>query len=178
MKFNLSILLLIASSAAATAQVKNPVSDGLRDILPGRQKNTIAAIEEMPAVKFSYKPTADQMTFGHLVTHMIEANNALCSKASGVSEPKVTEVKETDGKDKLVTAVKASFDFCSDALSKMDDSKLGEMTKGFGDKQVTRAWAALVLASSWADHYGMAAMYLRLNGLTPPSATKAPAAKK
>lgn len=172
MKLNLSVLLLIVSSVAASAQTKNPVSDALREILPGRQKNTIAAAEEMPAAKFSYKPTADQMTFGHLMTHMIEANNALCSKASGVSEPKITEVKDTDDKDKLVTALKASFDFCSNALSKMDDSKLGEMTKGFGDKQVTRGWAALVLASSWSDHYATEAMYLRLNNLTPPSATK------
>jgi hypothetical protein len=37
---------------------------------------------------------------------------------------------------------------------------------------VTRAFVALVLSSSWADHYAMAAMYLRLNGLTPPSAKK------
>ena len=172
MKLNLSVLLLLVSSVAASAQTKNPISDALREILPGRQKNTIAAAEEMPAAKFSYKPTADQMTFGHLMTHIVEANNALCSKASGVSEPKITEVKDTDDKDKLVTALKASFDFCSNALSKMDDSKLGEMTKGFGDKQVTRAWAALVLASSWSDHYGAEAMYLRLNNLTPPSATK------
>jgi hypothetical protein len=28
----------------------------------------------------------------------------------------------------------------------------------------------LTLASAFADHYGMAAMYLRLNGLLPPTA--------
>jgi len=28
------------------------------------------------------------------------------------------------------------------------------------------------LPSSWADHYGAAAMYLRLNGLLPPTAKK------
>jgi uncharacterized damage-inducible protein DinB len=172
MKLKFSALVLIVCSVMAGAQSKNPVSDALREISQGRQKNIIAAVDEMPAAKFSYKPSADQMTFGHLVTHIIEANNALCSKASGVSEPKVAEVKDTDDKDKLAAALKASFDFCSDALSKMDDSKLNEMTKGFGDKQVTRAWATLVLASSWSDHYGMAAMYLRQNGLTPPSAMK------
>lgn len=61
----LSAVLLIA--AAAAAQTKNPVSSALKEILPGRQKNIIAAAEEMPADKFSYKPTADQMTFGHLI---------------------------------------------------------------------------------------------------------------
>ena len=173
MKKTLLVLWISLSAlSVATAQTKNPVSSALRDILPGRQKNIIAAVEEMPADKFIYKPTADQITFGHLVTHIIESNNVLCSKATAASVPKVDEAKETDSKDKLVSALKASFDYCSDVLGKMDDSKLGETTEGFGGKQVTRAWAGVILASSWADHYGMAAMYLRLNGLTPPSAKK------
>jgi uncharacterized damage-inducible protein DinB len=169
-----ALLLLAASTIAQTAPAptKNPVSSALRDILPGRQKNTIAAVEAMPADKFNYKPTSDQMTFGHLVAHMVEANNGLCSKAAAVPAPKVEEVKETDSKDKLVSALKASFDFCSDALAKMDDTKLAETTEGFGGKQVTRAWTSIVLASSWADHYAEAAMYLRLNGILPPTAKK------
>ena len=169
-----ALLLLAASAIAQTAppSTKNPVSSALREILPGRQKNTIAAVEAMPADKFNYKPTPDQMTFGHLVAHMVEANNLLCSKAAAVAAPKVEEVKESDSKDKLVAALKASFDFCSDTLGKMDDSKLAETTEGFGGKQVSRAWASIILASNWADHYAEAAMYLRLNGLTPPSAKK------
>ena len=169
-----ALLLLAASAAAQTtpAQTKNPVGTALRDILPGRQKNTVAAVEAMPADKFNYKPTADQMTFGHLVTHMAETNDLLCSKAAAVPAPKVDEVKETDSKDKLVAALKGSFDLCSDALAKMDDSKLAETTEGFGGKQVTRAWISLVLAGTWADHYAETAMYLRLNGVLPPTAKK------
>lgn len=176
----ISALLLLATVATAQtapaptapAQVKNPVSSALRDILPGRQKNTIAAIEAMPADKFNFKPTPDQMTFGHLVAHMIEANNILCSKAADVPAPKAEEAKETDAKDKLVAALKASFDFCSDALAKMDDSKLGETAEIFPGRQGSRAWASMVLASSWADHYAEASMYLRLNGVLPPTAKK------
>jgi len=182
MKKTLAIpaLLLLAASAVAQAPpaptapapTKNPVSSALRDILPGRQKNTIAAVEAMPADKFNYKPTPDQMTFGHLVAHMIEANTVLCSKAADVPAPKAEEAKESDSKDKLVAALKASFDFCADTLGKMDDSKLGETTEIFPGRQGSRAWASLVLASSWADHYAETAMYLRLNGVLPPTAKK------
>jgi uncharacterized damage-inducible protein DinB len=169
-----SLLLLAASAAAQTASTptKNPVSTALRNILPGQQKNTIAAIEAMPADKFNYKPTADQMTFGQLAGHVAEANYLLCGKTTGVAPPKVDEAKETDSKDKLVAAAKASFDFCSDALAKMDDSKLAETTEGFGGKQATRAWFSLILSGAWADHYAAAAMYLRLNGVLPPTAKK------
>jgi hypothetical protein len=169
-----ALLLLAASAIAQTAPQpsKNPISTALRDIQPNRQKNTIAAVEAMPADKFSYKPSPDQMTFGHLVAHMIEANYGLCSGAAAVPAPKVEEAKDTDTKDKLVAALKASFDFCADALSKMDDSKLGEMTAGMGGQQLSRARFALGIASNWADHYAEAAMYLRQNGILPPTAKK------
>jgi len=167
-------LLLAASAVAQTtpAPMKDPVSSALRDILPGRQKNTVAAVEAMPAGKFNYKPTADQMTFGHLVAHIAETNDLLCSKAAAVPAHKVDEVKETDSKDKLVAALRASFDFCSDALAKMDDSRLAETTEIFPGHQGSRAWASMILAGAWADHYAEAAMYLRLNGVVPPTAKK------
>lgn len=171
----IQVMLLLAASAvaqSAPAPVKDPVSSALREIMPARQKNTIAAVEAMPADKFSYKPSPDQMTFGHLVAHMIEANYLLCSKSASVATPKVEEAKETDSKDKLVAALKASFDFCGEALPKMDDSKLGEKAAGPGGQEVSRARFALGLASNWADHYAEAAMYLRQNGILPPTAKK------
>src|ERR1700690_2916539 len=175
MKDIFSPLLLIAASApaqTAPAPTKNPVSTALRDILAGREKSTVAAVEAMPNDKFNYKPSADQRTFGELLVHMAETNDLLCSKAAAVRAPKVEEGKNTDSRDKLIAALKTSFDFCSDALAGMDDSKLAETTEGFGGKQVTRAWISLTLAGAWADHYAEAAMYLRLNGVLPPNAKK------
>jgi uncharacterized damage-inducible protein DinB len=161
---------IVLMSAAALAQTPSPVSDVLRQMLTGREKNTVAAIEEMPADKFDYKPTPEQMTFGHLAAHIAESNYFFCSNAGGVPAPKTEEMKGTEGKDKLVAAVKASFEFCHEALAKADDSKLNDSITWFDGKPRPRAWARVALASSWADHYGTAAMYLRQNGLLPPSA--------
>jgi len=164
-----------SSSAAAPASpqsvapVKNPVATVLRTTLASRQKNTLAAIDAMPADKFGYKPTSDQMSFGHLVGHIIESNNGLCAKVADVPAPKVDEPKETDPKDKLLAAARASFDFCSTALANMDDSKLGDNVD-FGRVQGPRVMGVFFLVGGWADHYGAAAMYLRLNGILPPTA--------
>jgi hypothetical protein len=159
-----------AATPQAAAPVKDPVSTGLRALLPRFRTNTLGAITAMPADKFSYKPTPDQMSFGHLVVHIIGFNNSFCAKAASLPDPKVDELKETDAKDKLLAAATASFDFCADAVGKMDDSKLGDTIELFGGRQAPRAMAALILASGWADHYSTAAMYLRLNGILPPSA--------
>jgi len=155
---------------APEAATKDPVATSVRMLLARSQKNTLGAIEAMPGDKFAFKPTADQMSFGHLITHIIESNYFLCAKAADVPEPKAETAKETDSKEKLLAAAKASFDFCGDSLAKMDDSKLGDSVELFGGRQFPRAMAALGLAGGWADHYAAAAMYLRLNNILPPSA--------
>jgi hypothetical protein len=40
----------------------------------------------------------------------------------------------------------------------------------FGGREGPRAFALIALTNDWADHYSAAAMYLRLNGLLPPTA--------
>ena len=165
-------VLVFALAIPSMAQSKSPVSEVLREMLNGREKNTVAAFEAMPADKYDYKPTADQMTFGHLAAHIVESNNYFCANAGDVPESKGEELKGTEGKDKLVAAMKDSFAFCHTALAKADDSKMSENIKWFDDKPRARTWAFLGLAASWADHYGAAAMYLRLNGLLPPTAKK------
>ena len=159
-----------STPGAQATPVKDPVATSLRLLLQRSRNNTLGAISAMPADKFNYKPTPEQMSFAHLAVHMIEFNNSFCPKAADVAAPKVEEAKETDSKDQLVAAVKASYSFCSEALGKMDDSKLGDTIEIFSGRQAPRALAALVLAGGWSDHYSTAAIYLRLNGVLPPSA--------
>jgi uncharacterized damage-inducible protein DinB len=154
------------------AQEKNSVASALREMEQGRSKNMVAAAEEMPADKYSYKATPEQMSFGHLVLHIADANYGLCSKIGGVAAPGLPKLSESDAKDKLVERMKASFDFCSTALAKLDDSNLGEMLTLFGERKASRAMAMLILASSWGDHYSLEASYLRANGHLPPTAKK------
>ncbi len=170
MKTTICTVLLLMSTALF-AQEKNPVTSVVKQILPRQQKNLVAAVEAMPADKFSYKPTEPQMTFGHLVLHIIGANNHLCSTIGNIAEPKPPmPLKDTDSKDTLVAALKSSFDFCSTALDKFDDSKLGDEVDLFGGHKGPMAFAVIALTNDWADHYSTAAMYLRLNGLLPPTA--------
>lgn len=160
-------------SCLALAQ-QNPVMDSVRQIMQRQEKNLTAAAEEMPPEKYGFRPTSQQMTFGTLVMHVAESNEFLCSRIGGVEAPKQGKngVKPTDPKDKLVSALKSSFDFCKSATAKVNDSDLGAQVKVWGGREVPKAGAAIGLTNDWADHYSQAAMYLRLNGLLPPSAKK------
>jgi DinB superfamily len=148
----------------------NPVSNAVRKILERRSQVTIGAAEAMPADKYSFRPTPEQMTFGHLVVHTAGANNFLCSSIAGTAVPADEKLSDTDSKEKLVARLKSSFAYCTQALAKTDDSHLAEQVPFFGGDKISRAGAMIVLTDVAYDHYSMAAMYLRLNGLTPPSA--------
>ncbi len=171
--------LLLALATAAIAQSKapaqvtsNPVVSTVRQLEERQSKNLVGAAEEMPADKYSYRPTPPQMTFAHLVMHIAESNNFLCARVAG-EQPRELKLSESDSKEMLTKALKDSFTYCEQVLSKGDDSTLGQPVQLYGGRSGPRAAALISLAADWADHYSAAAMYLRLNNLLPPSAKKA-----
>lgn len=165
-----STVLASLAQAPAAATSTNPVVNVIRSLEERQSKNLIAAAEEMPADKYSYKPTPDQISFAHLMVHVAESNNSLCSKISG--EKRNVDINDKQPKEELSKAVQDSFSFCKKVLDNASDGNLAEPMEIFAGRSGTRATAFIALATGWADHYGAAAMYLRLNGLLPPSAKK------
>ena len=161
-----------ATSAPDMSPVANPVSGFVKAGVARYEKNMVAAAEAMPAEKYSFKPSPEMNSYGHLMMHIAESNNTFCSKISGQAAPEV-KLSESDPKDKLVAAVKDSFAFCTTALAKVDDSKLGEQFLFFGGRPISRGGALVALGGSWTDHYAAQAIYLRLNGILPPTAQPA-----
>ena len=159
------------------APVANPAATVIKGQVTRYAKNMVAAAQLMPAEKYSFKPTPEMNTFGHLVMHIVQSNNLLCSKISGAAAPE-TKLDESEGKEKLVAALQASFDFCTTTLANVDDSKLGEQMILFGNRPATRAAALIGLSDGWNDHYGAQAVYLRLNGILPPTAQPAKSEEK
>jgi uncharacterized damage-inducible protein DinB len=149
-----------------------PASEAFRDQASRASTNLIAAANEMPADKYSFKPTPAQMSFGDIVAHLIEGNDYLCGAIGGAKAPARAKVTGTSSKDALMGELKDSFAFCDQAFSKLDDSKLNEQLPFFGGKTRSRASVMFLTVGDWADHYSQSAIYLRLNGLLPPTANK------
>jgi hypothetical protein len=158
-----------AQKMAEQGTVANPVSAFVKAGVARYGKNMVAAADAMPAEKYNFKPSPEMNSFGHLMMHIVQSNNTFCSKISGQTAPDV-KIAETDPKDKLVAAMKDSFAFCSAALERVDDSKLGEQFVLFGNRPISRGGALVALGGSWTDHYATEAIYLRLNGILPPTA--------
>ncbi|MDB4870152.1 MAG: DinB-like domain protein [Gemmatimonadales bacterium] len=158
------------------AQQANPVADAFRDNYKQESKNLIAAAEEFPADKFGYKPTPAQMSFGDIVNHLSQGNDYLCGSIGGVKAPTRTKVDHDDAKPALVARLKETFAFCDQALAQLTDANLSEQLPFFGGRKMSRAAIMTLTTGDWADHYSQSAIYMRLNGLVPPTAKK-PAAQ-
>ena len=162
-----------STTPAAAAPVANPVSTAFRDNAREVGRNLMAAADDMPAEKFAFKPTPAQMSFGQIVVHLAQGNDYLGGAIGGQKAPQRTKVAATDSKEVLVARLRETFAFCDQALAGVDDTRLGEQIPFFGGRSMTRASIMTITTSDWADHYSQTAIYMRLNGMLPPTAKKA-----
>ena len=173
MKTAAGMMVLAAVSICAHAQdVSNPVVTSANEIFQRQSVYMVAAAEQMPADKYVYRPTPEQWTFGKTVAHVIQGNFGVCGMLSGDGPCKAPAVKETMTKDELMPILKQSFETCQKALDGLKDSSLGGTITYFGGAKKPRARALIELTDDLVDHYSQMASYLRLNGMTPPSAKK------
>jgi DinB superfamily len=166
-----SVMSQQPSAPSQPTSASSPVVSVVLQMEGRFSKNLIGAADEMPAAKYDYRPTPEQITFAHLMVHIAEANNSLCAFIGGQT-PSSSKLSDTGSKETLVQAVKDSFSYCEQILAKADDSNLGQAVALPGGQTSTRAALLVRLPVGWADHYSAAAMYLRLNNLLPPSASK------
>ncbi len=170
--YSAAFAALVLLPGLVTAQQGNPVADAFRDNARSSAKNLIAAAEEFPADKYSYKPTPAQMSVGDIVVHLIQGNDYLCGTIGGVKAPERAKIAVTDSKDALVARLRETFAFCDQALAPLTDANLGEQLPFFGGRKMSRAAVMTLTTGDWADHYSQYANYLRLNGMLPPTAKK------
>ena len=163
----LAVVLVPAFAAAQSA----PLAKAFHENIASAEKNLVGAAEAMPEDKYSYKPTPAQMSFGAIMAHLAGGNDALCSVIAGVKPPTRAKVAATATKAELIARLKETFAYCHSTLASLDDSKLGEELTVFGDK-LTRGALVLETVGDWADHYSQMAIYLRMNGVLPPTAKK------
>ena len=154
---------------AAVAAQGNPVSNTARELAKETGANLLAAAQAMPADKYGFKPTPAQWTFGELIVHIEGDNRITCAAISGARPGTEPKLAPTDPKEKLVAALQRSLAFCDAALAQVTDAKLADSVSYYGHS-APRAAAVLGLVVDWSDHYGQQAVYLRLNGVLPPSA--------
>ena len=182
-------MALSAQQPQAMDPAAGPVTNAFRQQLGSFYRWIPMAFDSIPADKFNYKPTPAQLTFGYVAQHLTSDNYFFCERVSGQKPTRAVEdtatapdAKAAWPKDKLVMQLKASYAWCQQVTASLNDAKLLEEIEVPGRDQqgntvmrkVSRVTGAFGHVRDQADHYSQIANYMRLNGMTPPSAIRPP----
>ena len=168
----LVFLIVFALGTAFAAPCVHAQSSPLRaELLKdwNEQKAIMLAIADaMPAEKFSYKTTPPQRDYGQQLMHV--ANGTLMYlQFMGAKTPAPAIARNASTKAEMLKAFGDVYDYGATVLNEQTDQSLMqtiETNQYLGVSSRARVFYFL-LGHTW-DIYGQMAVYLRLNGITPP----------
>ena len=144
----------------------------------------LMAFDSIPASQYVFRPTPAQQSIGYIAQHLEAANYGLCSRfgnqqhVMSAKDSLADTVKAQWPKDSLITRVRASLEFCRDAIERLSDAQLADeltISTPSGPQTVLRVRYLMLLITDLAEHYSQLSSYMRLLGLVPPSALPRPA---
>jgi uncharacterized damage-inducible protein DinB len=118
---------------------------------------TRAVAEQMPADKYSYRATPEQMTFAQQLLHIAEQNQLIFHEMLGIAPPETRP--SATAKEDVMARLNETTAVGLDVLQKHSDASA----------DVSVLVNGMMLALDHTTHHrGQAIVYLRLNGMTPP----------
>ena len=178
------ILTMTVFSARCTQSREAPEQSGVTPTVSGVFQKELATrwaamktklvdvAEVMPADQYGYKPTPEVRSFGDILEHVADANYRRMSEASGVEAPAAGEHGHgSKSKAEIVHVLSDSFDFGSSVLADLTPSRALETAEARNLGRMTRQNVIVQVLGNAAEHYGQVVVYLRLNGIVPPTTT-------
>ena len=139
----------------------------------GNRGALVGIANAMPDDKFGFKPTPAQESFGERVMHIVGIDIKLMSTLGGKTPAPAVNLKATSKAD-IMAALNQSMDYGAAVLKEFNDQQLSERVTSlpFMGPTVSRLRIAYFSITHSQDIYGQLAVYLRLNGVTPPRSVR------
>ena len=169
MKYISIAMLGVSLGCAALFAQTDPLSTEVKQAWTRTMGNVVAAAEKMPEDAYTYKPTAESMSFKEIVAHTADSAMGACSPFNG--ERKTAGAAQMQSKADLVAALKAAQVECDKAYT-LTDAKAVEMMAGGRGAPRSR------LSTLWGNtvhiehEYAQMAVHLRMKGVVPPSSDR------
>jgi uncharacterized damage-inducible protein DinB len=133
----------------------------------------IDVAEAMPEEKYAYKPTAEISTFRDQLVHVTGIAQRFIDSAKGT---KSESGHKAMTKAEVIALLKQTLQTGQEMLGSLTDAQLLEQVKfPIGNRMVTRFTFWLGPLYQVRNHHGQLVVYLRLNGIVPPTTARRPA---
>jgi uncharacterized damage-inducible protein DinB len=165
--------MTVVGAAPAVAQTASTtVVKEMVGVLQRSVTDILDIAEAMPEGKYDFKPTPEVHTFREQLVHLAGIAERFTDAASGTKSA-VHDHGKSMTKAEVIALVKAKFQAAEGVLAATSDAQLLEQVKfPIGDRMVSRFvfWTAPILQVR--NHYGQLVVYLRLNGIVPPTTAR------
>ena len=157
----LSCCLLIALTPARAADAAGEYSKHFAAL----GKLSVAVAQAMPAEKYGFKPHPESMNFGELMSHIATTNYQFCAGLKDAATPALPSPTDRDG---VIKFLSDSFDYCAAIIPALSEAQLAAAHDS-PDGHLPGREVLLAMYIHVAHHRGQAEIYLRDNGIRPPS---------
>ena len=169
---SLAVVACLALPATLPAQDQpGAMASALKTVLARYTTNMPGAADSMPADKYGYKPTPEISSFGDQLVHVAGITQRFIDTAKGTK----TEAAHHGAmaKPEVIGLLKTTFQSAQEMITPLTDAQLLEPVKfPFGDRTVTRATFWQGPLYQIRNHYGQLVVYLRMNGIVPPTTAR------
>ena len=154
------------------------------------REDTAQAVEDFAPYKLDFKPCADLMTFGDTARHILDAgyglSGLLLAGEEDLSTPQfrenigklVAELPKTEDAAALAKELRSAMESrASELAAKPAEFYAGEIIRMDGQR-VTRLEMLQLIKEHELTHRQQLFMYLRLNGVVPPTTRRRQAKAK
>ena len=195
-----TLLLLLACIVPATAQQRPTSAELSRSETPAKaimrtfefqEYDVRSAAEAMPEDKWDFRPVqagqfknekpefgpAEVRTFAEQVKHLACANFAFAAELDGSKPPEACDKggpSPAHTRAELLTYLRDSFTALTKSLNAITVKNMFDPIEGPYATPNTRLGMAAICVWHAADHYGQMTVYLRMNGIVPPSSRNPP----
>ena len=175
--------MTIAAFVPARAIAQPPVDPMAATIAPTLtmiERDFVRLADAMPANKWGFKPTGGEFkgvrTFAEQVKHVACANFAFYNEMEHKTPPERCEEggpNPAKTKAEIMAYLRESFAYAVRVVKTLAPGNAMEPTDGPYPGPSTRLGLATISIWHASDHYGQLVVYLRMNGIIPPSSQPA-----
>lgn len=165
------VMAVLVLSSAASARAQATIHGDLVKDWAGQKDLLVKMASAMPEEKFGFKPTPAQRSYGEHVLHIAQVNAMLAGALGGKAKAPAINMKATSKAD-VIKAMSDAFDYGTAVINEFNNTTIQQTIEAPFMGPSTRARIMFFLIGHTQDTYGQMAVYMRLNGVTPPASAR------
>jgi uncharacterized damage-inducible protein DinB len=167
------MLLLVAVGEVQIVLAEGDIAGYLKTYWARTRRTITNVVAAMPEDKYDYRPVPEVRSFREMAVHLIQDGISHTAWAADVSREDADKLGDKYASYKtraeILRGLGEMFDMGDKFISTITDQNAHQMVVGMRQARMTRVEAVLEAFEDQIGHYGNMVVYLRINGIVPPS---------